>query len=218
MAATAATNGIAKSDALGNSADGDGTSNTTKTFAALDAGTGAGTPAWVSTGSKQVEAGYKDPELGWVGVQAKSSGGGVHATIVPGSTNAAEALSGHLAGLNTFLAENRSQVDTVTVAALDGRSTGLGADHGTSQQMSQGQGHGTSQGAGQEIAQNLGAGTGQASDQGTPNQQYFAPQSIATAITPSNSSQIDGSGATGGSTAANTDAADANGAHISVMA
>jgi hypothetical protein len=213
LAATAGTNGIVKPDGTGNSAAGDGTSTTTKTFAALDAGTG--TAAWVSTGARQVEAGYKDPELGWVSVQATSSGGGVHATLVPGSTNAAEALSGHLAGLNTYLAESRSQVDSVTVAALDARSTGLGADHGTSRQ---GQGQGTGQGAGQEIAQNLGAGTGQGSGQGTPNQQSFAPQSVANPFTSSNSSQVDGSVAGVGSTAANTDAADANGAHISVMA
>jgi hypothetical protein len=215
--ATTVATGNNSTSSGGSSTAGD-QSSTDKTFAALDAGTPTSTPTWVSTGANQAEAGYKDPELGWVGVQAKSSGGAVHASIVAGSNNAADALSGQLEGLNTFLAAHRTPVESLTVAAPDGRSSGLGMDHGTSQQMNQGQGQGTGQGTGQEISQNLGASTGQGSGQGAPTEQYFAPQAIATASTTADSSTIDGSGTTGGSTASAATIADGNGVHISVMA
>jgi hypothetical protein len=216
LAATTVATGN-NSTSTGTSSAAGGQSSTDKTFAALDAGSPT-TPAWVSTGSRQAEAGFKDPELGWVGVQAKSSGGAVHATIVPGSNNAADALSGQLEGLNTFLAAHRTPVESLTVATPDGRSTGLGMDHGMSQQMNQGQGQGTGQGTGQEISQTLGASTGQGSGQGAPTEQYFAPQAIAAASTTADSSSIDGSATAGGSTASPAVNADGNGAHISVMA
>ena len=130
------------------------------------------------------------------------------------ATSAAEALSGHLAGLNTFLAENRTAIETLTVAAPEGRSTGQGMDHGANQ----GQGQATGQGTGQEISQNQGASTGQGSGQGAPAEQYFAPQAIATASTTADSSTIDGSGRTAGNTASQAVNADGNGAHISVIA
>ena len=104
-----------------------------ETFAALDAGTSVGTPSWIHAGGHQAEAGFEDPALGWVGVRADLSGGSVHAALVPGSTEAAQALSGHLAGLNAYLAEQHAPIATLTMAA-PGSS---GAETGVDQNMQQ---------------------------------------------------------------------------------
>jgi hypothetical protein len=104
-----------------------------ETFAALDVGTSVGTPSWIHAGGHQAEAGFEDPALGWVGVRADLSGGSVHAALVPGSTEAAQALSGHLAGLNAYLAEQHAPVATLTMAA-PGTSA---ADTGVDQNMQQ---------------------------------------------------------------------------------
>jgi flagellar hook-length control protein FliK len=80
----------------------------------------------------QAEAGYQDPALGWIGVRAEASGGAVHATLVPQSSDAAQALSGHMAGLHTYLAENRTPVETLTLASFSGDSqhfTGQNSGH-----------------------------------------------------------------------------------------
>jgi hypothetical protein len=132
-------------------ADGDGTANPTnqgghETFSALDAGSSAGAPAWVHAGAHQVEAGFQDPALGWVGVRADGSGAGVHAALLPGSADAAETLGGHLAGLNAYLTEHHMQVEPVTVAVPENHSPGTGMDSSAGQNMQQGAG----QGAGQE--------------------------------------------------------------------
>lgn len=211
------------SSAAGSSTSGDAESTTSKTFAALDAGTPTATPTWLSTGARQAEAGFKDPDLGWIGVRASSSGGGaVHASLVPGSTDASTTLSGHLEGLNAFLAERHTQVETLTVAAPEsrssGQSTGLGTDPGSNQQMNQGQGHGTGQSTGQEMTQNLGANSGQSSGQGAPSEQYFSPQAIATASTSAELPMNSGSASLAGTPAATLDATDNSGVHISVVA
>jgi hypothetical protein len=80
---------------------------TRDTFSALDAGTSPGTPAWTHAGSQHAEAGFRDPALGWVSVRADLNGGGIHATLVPSSAEAAQALNGHLAGLSTHLVEQQ---------------------------------------------------------------------------------------------------------------
>lgn len=103
-------------------------------FSALDAGTSPGTPAWTFAGSQHAEAGFRDPALGWVSVRADLNGGGIHATLVPGSADAAQALSGHLAGLSTHLAEQQSPVTSVTMASPSGN----GAENGMGQRMQQG--------------------------------------------------------------------------------
>ena len=112
-----------------------------ETFAALDSGVGAGTavgtPAWIHAGGQRAEAGFQDPALGWVGVRADLNGGSVQAAVVPGSTEAAQALSGHLAGLNAFLAEQHTPVATLTMAA-PGR-TGMESGAGQYMQQSAGQ-------------------------------------------------------------------------------
>ncbi|MGA2752232.1 MAG: hypothetical protein ABSE53_00585 [Terracidiphilus sp.] len=108
-----------------------------ETFAALDSGTAVGTPNWIHTGGRQAEAGFEDPALGWVGVRADLSGGSLHAALVPGSTEAAQALSGHLAGLNAYLQEQQTPVATLTMAAPG--MTGLESSVDQSMQQSAGQ-------------------------------------------------------------------------------
>ena len=95
---------------------------TADAFAALDSGTGSGPNRadWPRPGHIHAEAGYRDPALGWVGVRAESIGGAVHATLIPPSAEAAQLLSGHLSGLQTFLANNHTAVQTLTMAASGG--------------------------------------------------------------------------------------------------
>jgi hypothetical protein len=81
--------------------------------------------------ARHAEAGYQDPTLGWVGVRAQSGGGGLLAAIVPASTEAAQALNGHLAGLNEFMSEHHGNGTTVTLASPE---TGVaGGDAGSGQ-------------------------------------------------------------------------------------
>ena len=109
-----------------------------ETFAALDAGSSVGAPSWVHAGGRQAEAGFEDPALGWVGVRADLSGGSVHAALVPGSSEAAQALSGHLAGLSTYLSEQHTAVATVTMAAPGNGGIEAGPDQSPGQGMNQG--------------------------------------------------------------------------------
>ncbi len=118
-----------------------------ETFAALDAESSSGTPSWIHTGAHRAEAGFQDPALGWVGVRADSSGGGVHASLVPGSAEAAVALGGHLAGLNAYLVEQHTPVESLTLAAPEGRPAEFGMDQGAGQSMHQGAGQDSGQGA-----------------------------------------------------------------------
>ncbi len=166
-----------------------------ETFAALDSGVGAGTavgtPAWIHAGGQRAEAGFEDPALGWVGVRADLNGGSVQAAVVPGSTEAAQALSGHLAGLNAYLAEQHSPVATLTMAAPD-----------TS---------GMESGAGQNMQQSA----GQHAEQNTQPAPQLNPQAVGSANAPasplsaiSQSSEFD----------AIAYASEGRGAHISVMA
>ena len=118
-----------------------------ETLAGLDAASAAPTPTWVHAGAQHAEVGYHDPELGWVAVRADSSGGSVHASIIPGSADAAQALSGHLEGLNSFLAEHHTSVDTVTMGSPESRSASLDSERGSSQNMQQGPGQEAGQGS-----------------------------------------------------------------------
>jgi hypothetical protein len=113
----------------GASADGSarsGNSTAQETFAALDSSGSQVPTQWVQTGTRHAEAGYQDPNLGWVGVRAEVSGGSVHASIVPSSAGAAEALSQHMSGLNNYLSENHSSVSSLTMTSPDGQGS-LGA-------------------------------------------------------------------------------------------
>lgn len=107
-----------------------------ETFASLDANTAVGAPAWIHAAGQHAEAGFEDPALGWVGVRADFGAGGVHAAVMPGSAEAAQALNTHLAGLNAFLAERHSAMAPVTMAAPGGS----GMETGAGQNMQQGAG------------------------------------------------------------------------------
>ena len=111
------------------------------TFSAIDAGMQVETPHLIHAGGQTAEAGFHDPALGWVGVRADLSRGSVHAALIPGSTDAAQALSGHLAGLNAYLAEQHTPVATLTLASAGGgeaeTSAGAGMQQGTGQNAEQ---------------------------------------------------------------------------------
>ena len=160
------------------------------TFAALDAEAAPGTPSWVHAGARRAEAGFQDPDLGWVGVRADLSADGVHAALVPGSAEAAQALGGHLAGLNAYLAEQHAPVQTLTMSSPEAG----GGDSAASQGMNQGTGQNTQQG-------------GNADPQPGP---WSAPVTAAAAST-------EGSAQTG-RLDATVQSARPMGAHISVMA
>lgn len=166
-----------------------------ETFAALDAGTTTGTPTWIHAGALRAEAGFQDPALGWIGVRADGSGGGIHAALVPGSADAAQALGGHLAGLNAYLAEQHTPVESLTLAAPESRS----ADAGTDQSASQGMHPGAGQNSGQD---------GYAEPQS--NSQASSPVNTVTVL-PEISAQASGLDGTGL-------VARSGGVHISVMA
>ena len=102
--------------------------------AGLDAGTPPSTPAWTHAGSQHAEAGFRDPALGWVSVRADLNAGGIHATLVPSSAEAAQALNGHLAGLSTHLVEQQSPVASLTMAS----PSESGLENGMGQRMQQG--------------------------------------------------------------------------------
>jgi hypothetical protein len=127
-------------------------SNSAETFAALDATAAPGKPAWIHTGAQQAEAGFQDPDLGWVGVRADSSGGGIHAELVASSTDASQALSGHMAGLNAFLAEHHTPVETLTLS-----TTGGGMESASDQGAGGGMHQGTGEQAGRQLAQSEGS-------------------------------------------------------------
>jgi hypothetical protein len=190
---------IDASSVIGSSSGHSSGPDSAETFAALDAGAVPGKPAWVHAGAQRAEVGFQDPDLGWVGVRADLSGGGVHAALVPGSANAAVTLGGHLAGLNSYLAEQHTPVETLTLAAPENREAGLGAGQDMNQGMSQGFNQGESphagQGAGAESPTNRGPGVSSTS--------VAASQEVSAGI-----GRTDGMGFGQGS----------GGIHISVMA
>ncbi len=117
-----------------------------ETMSALDADAGAdsGHVVWTHAACMHAEAGYQDPVLGWVGVRAEVSRGALHATVVPQTSEAAQALGGHIADLHTYLAENHTPVETLSLAGFGGsaqqspgQGSGRGAHHGTGDQTGQ---------------------------------------------------------------------------------
>jgi hypothetical protein len=87
-------------------------------FAVLDA-RGMPSSTWLQAGAHHAEAGYLDPSLGWVGVRAEANGNVLHAAILPGSGEAAQALGTHLTALNSFMAEHHGRSSTVTLESPD---------------------------------------------------------------------------------------------------
>lgn len=136
-----------------------------ETFAALDAEVAQGTPNWIHAGAQQAEAGFQDPALGWVGVRADLNAGGIHAAIVPGSAEAAESLSGHLAGLSAHLATQQIPVESLRMATGSESTGGLQADagrHGEEQQRhGQGPGQAPEQGSSSTATQSDGLSVAQ---------------------------------------------------------
>jgi hypothetical protein len=98
-------------------------------FAELDARTAAPAATWLQAGTHHAEAGYLDPSLGWVAVRAESSGSALHAAILPGSGEAAQALGGHLTALNSFMSEHHGRSSTVTLASPDQGQAQGGFNH-----------------------------------------------------------------------------------------
>lgn len=114
----------------------------------LDSDASRAAPTWIHAGPQRAEAGYQDPALGWVSVRAGASEGGIHASLVPGSADAASALSSHLSALNSYLAGRDIRAATVTVAPPEMHSAG-------SQQTTQQEtGRSFDQGSRQETADN----------------------------------------------------------------
>jgi hypothetical protein len=105
-------------------------------FAALD-DAAPGAPMVTHASSRQIEAGFQDQELGWVGVRADLSGGGVHAVLVPGSAEAAQTLGTHLEGLHTYLAAEHPAVSSLGIDAPSERNAEAGTQQGMGQGASQ---------------------------------------------------------------------------------
>jgi hypothetical protein len=140
-------------------------------FTALDA-EGANRVTWVRAGAQQAEAGFDDPRLGWVSVRADVSGGSIHASLVPASAEAAQVMGGHLEGLNAYVNEHHSAVETITVAASQSRAH-ESADAGSP-------GQGMQERAGQESGQQQSQGNGQGAGGGSaPNRHSGADSGIA---------------------------------------
>jgi hypothetical protein len=97
-------------------------------FAAIDADRSSAATTWMHAGPRHAEAGYLDPSLGWVGVRADVSASGIHAAVVPGSAEAAQALGGHISGLSAYMAEHHGHAATVTLESPQYRSDGTGED------------------------------------------------------------------------------------------
>jgi hypothetical protein len=176
-----------------------GGSTVRDTFAALDAESSTGTTTWVHAGTRSAEAGFQDPALGWVGVRADASGGGVHASLVPGSAEAAVTLGGHLAGLNAYLAEQHTPVDSLTLAAPENRSANSD----------------TGQDAQQNMHQDMNQGTGQDTGQDAASGQQSSTQVSAPVLTAATGREVT---TTSGRTETTVQAFIPGGTHISVMA
>ena len=139
MAPGASGNG---SSARASTSTGTAASDIQQTFFSLDGANHVPAPTWIHAGAHTAEAGYQDPALGWVGVRAQVDVYGVHAALVPGSADAAQALGGHLVGLNAHLAEHHAGVETLTMAAPEIRSN----EHDLNQRSGRNSGQGSSMG------------------------------------------------------------------------
>jgi len=155
ISSTRGTAGSASDGALEHGSATAGTANR-DTFSALDTESAARGSTWIHAGARSAEAGYQDVSLGWVGVRADLGASGIHASLVPATADAAQALGGHLAGLNAHLAERHTPVETLTLAAPENQGADAGTNSGANQDMRQGTGQGSEggqqSGAGSETA------------------------------------------------------------------
>ena len=102
-------------------------------FAQLDQEHTTPLATWIHAGPHRAEAGYLDPSLGWVGVRAQNEAGVLHAAILPGSAEAAQALGQHMAGLNTYLAQHHAGMGPVGMTAPDPLTDGATSGRGNAQ-------------------------------------------------------------------------------------
>jgi hypothetical protein len=103
------------------------------TFSALDADSSSAQPVWTHASARHAEAGYLDPNLGWVGVRADLDGHAVRATVLTSSTDAAQTLSQHMSSLGTYLQEQNSVVRSIGLASSTGQDLQSGTQPGAGQ-------------------------------------------------------------------------------------
>jgi hypothetical protein len=137
-------------------------------FAALDEDRAAATPTWIRAGAHQLEAGFQDPEMGWVAVRAHAETNGVHAALVPSSMEAAQSLGAHLSGLNAYLSDHHSSMQPVTMTAPEARIDRQGFGQSLDQGSQKGNNHQQSHNARAETIQ--GAPVGRLSRIAAPGQ------------------------------------------------
>lgn len=118
---------------IGTAAGGKPGATTSESFAAMDAGSRVGAPSLVRAGGRSAEAGFEDPSLGWVGVRANLSSGSVHATLIPGTAEAAQVLSAGLTGLTAHLSSERVAVGAMSVESPTGNGLAANVGQGSEQ-------------------------------------------------------------------------------------
>ncbi len=96
-------------------------------FDVLDTDAPAASPQWTHAGTHRLEAGFQDPEVGWVRVRAQQDSGGVHAAVVPASSDASQILSSHLTGLSNYLVEHRTLIESWALAPPENLPEATGA-------------------------------------------------------------------------------------------
>jgi hypothetical protein len=106
------------------------------TIEALDGFPNTVEPRWTRSNAHRAEAGFQDPSLGWVSVRAEMSSGGVHASVIPPSNDAAQVLNGHLGGLDAHLANSHLHMHPVTISAT--QESQPGSAHGDGNQREYG--------------------------------------------------------------------------------
>jgi len=118
-----------RSEANGDSEPGTRAPTEQNPLATLDAQPGRIPVAWTHADSRSVAAGFRDPALGWVSVEARADATGLHATLIPASPEAAHALTAHMTGLATHLTERGGSVDSLTVAVSGDSSAEMAMRH-----------------------------------------------------------------------------------------
>ena len=133
--------------------------NAKETFSAMDAEPTQGASTWIHAGPQHAEAGFQDPSLGWVGVRADLGASGIHAALVPGSGEAAQVLGSQMAGLNAYLNEHHTPVETLTLASAGSHGNESLMEQGSNQRSQQGSGQGSGQGSNADPYFNTGRDT-----------------------------------------------------------
>ncbi len=139
------------------------TSTIHQTFATLDDIDNRTALNWVHAGTRHAEAGFEDPTLGWIGVRADQSGGGVHATLVPTTAEGAQALGSQMDGLNAHLTESHTALASLSLGSTESREGGAGSDQGFNQGAGQNQAQSNSHDANVSSTESIGANRNPAS-------------------------------------------------------